>query len=176
MAARRTATKVTTNHDAIRRWVEAKGGCPAHVKGTQRGGAPGVLRVDFPGYSGVETLEKISWDEWFKAFDKKKLAFVYQPSTRFSKLVARETAIAKTSTRATPRRATEAKRATAKRAPAKRAGAKKKGATRSPVKRSATSSRGTAKRSTGSKRSSTTKRATTKRAPKRVAGKRSSSR
>ncbi|HVH41006.1 MAG TPA: hypothetical protein VM925_01645 [Labilithrix sp.] len=175
MAARRTATKVTTNHDAIRRWVEAKGGCPAHVKGTQRGGAPGVLRVDFPGYSGVETLEKISWDEWFKAFDKKKLAFVYQPSTRFSKLVARETAIAKTSTRATPRRATEAKRATAKRAATKRTGAKK-GATRSPVKRSATSSRGTTKRSAGSKRGSTAKRATAKRAPKRAAGKRRSSR
>jgi len=58
--------------------------------GTRRGN-PGVLRIDYPGYSGVDTLERISWDEWFEWFDRDKLAFLYQDkkNSRFSKLVAR---------------------------------------------------------------------------------------
>jgi hypothetical protein len=83
------SSKTTTNHAEIRRWVESKGGSPAHVKRTGKKDDPGVLRIDFPGYSGEETLAELSWDEWFRAFDANKLAFVYQPSTRFSKLVAR---------------------------------------------------------------------------------------
>jgi hypothetical protein len=50
-----------------------------------------VLRIDYPGFSGNETLERIEWDEWFDAFDKNKLAFLYQDkrNSRFSKLVNR---------------------------------------------------------------------------------------
>jgi hemerythrin superfamily protein len=90
--------KVTTEHETIREWVEARGGCPAHVKGTGRdGGDPGILRVDFPGYSGKQSLERIGWDEFFAAFDQNGLAFIYQDRTRggqpsrFSKLVSRDT-------------------------------------------------------------------------------------
>ena len=144
MAARRSSGKVTTNHEEIRRWVESKGGCPARVKGTGRGNDPGILRIDYPGFSGVESLERMAWDKWFDAFDKNNLAMIYQPTSRSSKLVARETAQAKTGTRATPRRATGAKRATAKRPAAKR-GAKKTAARGTAT---ATTSRGTAKRST----------------------------
>ena len=89
-------SKTTTDHNEIRRWVEERGGCPAHVKDTGSGDDPGILRIDFTGFSGQETLEPISWEEFFRAFDKNKLAFVYQdektsgePST-FSKLVSRE--------------------------------------------------------------------------------------
>src|ERR671922_351503 len=87
--------RTTTEHDEIRRWVEERGGRPAHVKRTgARAGDPGILRIDSPGFSGEESLEPISWDEWFKAFDQNNLAFVYQdkPDSRFSKLVARDTA------------------------------------------------------------------------------------
>ena len=51
----------------------------------------GVLRIDYPGYTGRDTLERIEWDDWFAAFDANKLAFLYQDkkNSRFSKLVAR---------------------------------------------------------------------------------------
>ena len=167
---------MTTNHDEIRRWVESKGGCPARVKSTGRGKDPGILRIDYPGFSGVETLERMSWDDWFKAFDKNNLAVLYQPSTRFSKLVTRETAAGKKSTRATPRRATGAKRATAKRTTAKR-GATKKAATRkTTARRGATAGRAPAKRTSTAKRGTATKRGTAKRPTKRGAAKRRSSR
>ena len=151
MAARRSSGKVTTNHEEIRRWVESKGGCPARVKGTGRGNDPGILRIDYPGFSGVETLERVPWDKWFDAFDKNNLAMVYQPTSRFSKLVSRETAAAKTGTRATPRRAAGAKRATGKRVAAKRPAKKTTGRRTT----TATTGRGTAKRATAAKRPAT---------------------
>ncbi len=73
-------TLVTTNHEVIRRWAEERGARPATVPGTEHGGRPGVLRFDFPGYEG-ENLKEISWDEWFKTFDERKLNFIYQEHT-----------------------------------------------------------------------------------------------
>ncbi len=82
----------TTDHDEIRQWVEARGGFPAHVRRTgSSAGDLGVLRIDYPGFSGTDTLERVSWDEWLEAFDRNKLAFLYQDKrkSRFSKLVER---------------------------------------------------------------------------------------
>jgi hypothetical protein len=65
------------------------------VKRTRSGG--GLLRIDFPGYSGAKSLEPISWDEFFERFEETNLAFLYQDKTgsgrpsRFNKLVGRET-------------------------------------------------------------------------------------
>ena len=93
-----SSSKTTTNHDEIRKWAEARGGKPATVKRTESNGEAGVLRIDFPGYSGSDSLEAISWEEFFKKFDEKQLAFLYQEKTssgeqsRFFKLVSRETA------------------------------------------------------------------------------------
>ena len=87
--------KVTTDHAEIQRWVEERGGHPARVKGTENTKGPGVLRIDYPGYSGEDTLEAISWEEFFEAFDDNNLAFLYQEETkggsesRFSKLIDR---------------------------------------------------------------------------------------
>lgn len=89
-------SKTTTDHATIRQWVEERGGSPARVKGTGNGGDPGLLRIDFPGYSGEESLEEISWDEFLRAFEDKELAFLYQEKTssgeesRFNKLVSRD--------------------------------------------------------------------------------------
>jgi hypothetical protein len=94
-------SRTTTNHDEIRKWAEARGGKPATVKSTESKGEPGVLRIDFPGYRGQDTLEEISWDAFFAKFDEKHLAFLYQDKTssgeqsRFFKLVSQETAEAK---------------------------------------------------------------------------------
>src|SRR4051794_19790154 len=88
------SSKTTTNHDAIRKWAEARGGHPATVQGTGNAGHAGVLRIDFPGYRGKQSLKEISWDEFFEKFDESDLAFVYQDKTaagkpsRFSKLVS----------------------------------------------------------------------------------------
>ena len=96
MATESAESKVTTNHDEIRRWVEARGGHPARVKDTERKGSTGLLRIDYPGYSGESSLERITWDEFFEGFDDNNLAFLYQEKTkdgkesRFSKLVNRE--------------------------------------------------------------------------------------
>jgi hypothetical protein len=87
---------VTTDHDEIRRWVEERGGHPATVRRTVgKGHQPGILRIDYPGYSGKESLEEISWDEFFDKFEEENLAFLYQDETaggdcsRFSKIIAR---------------------------------------------------------------------------------------
>jgi hypothetical protein len=90
--------KTTTDHEEIKRWVEERGGHPARVKGTDEEGSSGVLLIDYPGYSGTQTLEAISWDEFFQGFEENNLAFLYQDETkagdesRFSKLVNREPA------------------------------------------------------------------------------------
>jgi hypothetical protein len=77
-ASTRSDTRTTTDHEEIRRWVEEHGGKPARVRGTGDGGDPGILRIDFPGGTGEDQLEHISWDEWFRKFDENRLAFVYQ--------------------------------------------------------------------------------------------------
>lgn len=86
----------TTDHQTIIDWVEAREGCPAHVKATgAREGDPGILRIDYSGFSGEESLEPLDWDAWFEAFEANRLAFLYQDQTssgqqsRFSKLVRR---------------------------------------------------------------------------------------
>jgi hypothetical protein len=85
---------ITRDHDEIRNWVEDRGGLPAAVLDEQ--GEPGVLRINYPGYSGDDRLETISWEDWFEQFDDSNLAFVYQEEvstgqkSRFSKLVRAE--------------------------------------------------------------------------------------
>jgi hypothetical protein len=91
-----TKTKTTTDHDEIRRWAEAHGGKPAVVRGTGDSDDPGILRIDFPGGAGEESLEHVSWDEWFQKFDEADLAFLYQEEradgqdSTFFKLVRRD--------------------------------------------------------------------------------------
>ena len=89
--------KTTTDHNEIRRWVEERGGFPACVKGTGDQNDPGLLRIDYPGFSGEERLQKISWEEFFTKFDNENLAFLYQdePDSRFSKLIDRTSVNAK---------------------------------------------------------------------------------
>lgn len=85
----------TIDHATIQAWVEERGGRPAHVIRTGSGDDPGVLRIDFPGYTGEGTLKAMDWDDWFDAFETNQLAFLHQDTTadgrvsRFSKLVRR---------------------------------------------------------------------------------------
>ena len=89
---------VTTDHTLIRRWVEERGGQPACVRGTGDADDVGLLRIDFPGGMGAESLQPISWDEFFDKFDERKLAFLHHQPTRdggrsyFNKLIDRRSA------------------------------------------------------------------------------------
>ncbi|KAE8763572.1 hypothetical protein [Georgenia thermotolerans] len=91
-----STSRTTTDHDEIRSWVEEHDGKPASVRGTEKSGTAGVLRIDFPGGAGESDLEHISWDDWFAKFDAEQLAFLYQEQkadgsdSTFFKLVARE--------------------------------------------------------------------------------------
>ena len=85
--------QTTTDHATIRKWAEARGGRPATVKSTGSKNEQGVLRFDFGGPE--DSLEEISWDEFFAKFDESELALLYQDKTndgktsRFFKLVNR---------------------------------------------------------------------------------------
>lgn len=85
----------TTDHDAIRRWAEERGGHPATVAATREGDDAGVLRIDFESTEAAG-LERISWEQFFRTFEEARLAFLYQDRTddgstsRFFKLVRRD--------------------------------------------------------------------------------------
>lgn len=86
----------TTDHDVIKSWAQARGAVPASVEGTGGDDDAGVLRLEFPEGPGDESrLQQADWDAFFRTFEDRKLAFVYQEKTsdgstsRFNKFVAR---------------------------------------------------------------------------------------
>lgn len=96
-ATKKGVTSITTtDKEEIRKWVEARDGKPATVKGTGGNGDAGILRIDFPGGAGNDKLEPISWDEFFEKFEEQNLAFLYQDEkadgeqSYFSKFISRE--------------------------------------------------------------------------------------
>ena len=92
------ASKTTRDHDEIRQWAEERGGTPSHVISTGSKDDIGILRIDFPGFSGEGKLEPISWDDFFRKFDERNLSLLYQETTadgqksNFNKLISGETA------------------------------------------------------------------------------------
>ena len=74
-------SKTTRVHSKIREWAEARGGKPSVVT-TGGGKETTILRIDFPDADDrKENLEEISWEEFFKVFDKHGLEFLYQEHT-----------------------------------------------------------------------------------------------
>ena len=86
--------KTTTDHGEIKKWIESRKGRPSVVESTEGKDGEGILRVDFQ--EKDDNLEEIPWDEFFKTFDDRKLAFLHQDKTkdgktsRFCKFVHRE--------------------------------------------------------------------------------------
>lgn len=74
----------TQDHGEIKRWVEDRKG---HV---------GLLRIDFG--DPDESLDAVSWDEFFDTFDRNNLVFLYQektasgPKNRFDKFIDAQSA------------------------------------------------------------------------------------
>jgi hypothetical protein len=94
--ASKSSSRVLTDHDEIRRWAEERGAKPSAVRRTHSDDNTGIIRLDFPGYSGEDSLEEIEWDEWFDDFDDRNLALIVQDETangqtsNFNKLVSRD--------------------------------------------------------------------------------------
>lgn len=90
------SSHTTTDHDVIRQWAEERGGRPASVEGTASDDEAGVLRIEFR--DDDDDLDEVDWTAFFKTFDDRGLAFVYQDRTsdgavsRFNKFVRRENA------------------------------------------------------------------------------------
>lgn len=156
--ASQAGSKTTTDREEIRKWAEERGAQPSCVRGTGGKGDIGMLRLDFPGYSGEQSLEHIDWDDWFDKFEERGLALLYQDTTaageksNFNKIVSRETA-AQAGKKASAKKASSSgragaskkavgkkaagKKAAAKKAPGKKVPAKKASAKKAPVKKAA---------------------------------------
>ena len=71
----------------------SRNGRPAVVAGTEGNDGEEILRVEF---RHGDKLEDIEWEEFFKTFEDRKLAFLYQTKTadgkesRFFKFVRRD--------------------------------------------------------------------------------------
>lgn len=95
-----TLSRTTRDHNEIRKWAEARGAVPAEVRGTEKGGEPGILRFEFPDAPNRndDKLQRISWEDFFKKFDERGLELVFQETTadgarsNFNKLVRPENA------------------------------------------------------------------------------------
>jgi hypothetical protein len=96
--ASKASSRVLTDHDEIRQWAEERGARPSAVQRTHTDDNVGIIRLDFPGYSGEDTLEEIEWDEWFDKFDDNNLALIVQDETsggdksNFNKIMNRDSA------------------------------------------------------------------------------------
>jgi ferritin-like metal-binding protein YciE len=91
-------SRVLTDREEIRQWAEERGAHPSCVRGTGDKGDIGIIRLDFPGFSGEDKLEEISWDEFFEKFEERELALLVQDQTaagetsNFNKLLSKESA------------------------------------------------------------------------------------
>lgn len=85
--------ETTTDHDTIRKWADGQGGKPAAVDRTHSDDDVGIIRIMFPKapQSEHDNLVEISWEEFFREFEERELALLYDPNGRFSKIVGRDT-------------------------------------------------------------------------------------
>lgn len=77
-----TDSHITTDHDTIRKWAESRDGKPAAVAETHTGKDAGILRIMFSDEAENDGLEEVGWDEFFKTFEDRGLAFLYQDETK----------------------------------------------------------------------------------------------
>ena len=74
------STSSTTNdHKVIKAWIEEREGRPTVVEGTAGEDGEGILRIDFQ--EPDDKLKEVPWEEFFKTFDDRKLAFLHQDKT-----------------------------------------------------------------------------------------------
>ena len=95
MARSAASSRTLTEREEIHSWAEERGAKPACVRNTGDEEDIGMIRLDFPGYSGSQSLQSISWDDWFDKFEESNLALLVQDETadgetsNFNKLISR---------------------------------------------------------------------------------------
>jgi hypothetical protein len=68
--------KITTNHEAIREWIEGHDGRPAIIRGSVD--TLSGLSIVFGNDNALrQEMEEISWDEFFDTFESAHLSFRY---------------------------------------------------------------------------------------------------
>ncbi len=68
-------TQMTTDHVAIRRWVEARRGVPAQRRAARDYGA--ALQIIFPEREAPSSVMPMDWKRFFEEFERDELAFVH---------------------------------------------------------------------------------------------------
>ena len=66
----------TRDLDTIRTWAEERNGKPVKIKDQD------MIEIDFPGYSGGDRFEEISWEQWGEIFERHGLELTYQETTK----------------------------------------------------------------------------------------------
>jgi len=123
--ASRNSSRVLTDHDEIRSWAEERDARPSAVQRTHTDDSVGIIRLDFPGYSGENSLEEIEWDEWFDKFDDNNLALIVQDQTaggeksNFNKIVSRDSVESTGKSRSRGKKSTSARGSTSKKSSAR---------------------------------------------------------
>jgi hypothetical protein len=163
----KASSQVLTDHDQIQNWAEQRGAKPSCVRRTGGGDDIGMIRLDFPGYSGADSLEEVSWDEWFDKFDESNLALVVQEHTargqtsNFNKLVSRDS-VEESSSSQSSRPSARAKQST------RRNSGRKQAASRSTGTRASKTAKVQGSRSKKKAPASTSRKRTTARSTKRA--------
>lgn len=161
-------SKTTRDHEEIQRWAEERGGKPAHVKRTGSKEDIGILRIDFPGFSGEGSLEPITWDQFFEKFDDRNLSLVYQEETaggersNFNKLISGGGTTTRTKKKGSKSNTKKAGKNSRNVAAGKKSASKKKAPVKKAVKKTvakkASSKKAAAKKKTTAKKSAARKR------------------
>lgn len=76
LAAARIPERLITDHEAVMRWVRARGGEPARALHSRDGATD--LRIRFADEGADEELAVISWREFFRRFEAEALALLSQ--------------------------------------------------------------------------------------------------
>lgn len=74
----------TTNPAQIQSWCEANGYWPACLPGQRD-----RIRIGGADWAEPEELELIDWADWFAAFERRQLKFVYDPMQTWFDLQSR---------------------------------------------------------------------------------------
>ena len=157
--ARSSSSRILTDHEDIREWAESRGAKPTCVRGTGGDDDTGMIRLDFPGYSGERSLQPISWDNWFDKFEESNLALLVQDETaggdqsNFNKLINRDTATQSRGRRRQSRRVSSntSARANSGSEDRRRSTGSKRSSSRGGTQKAASSSRAAATSGTGRK-------------------------
>jgi hypothetical protein len=172
-----SASSKTTDHDEIRKWVEARGGRPSIVRtggGKGKNKSGGVLRIDFG--PKEDNLEEVTWDEFFAVFDQSHISFLHQDQTkdgkesRFSRFVEASPEDEKASGKKGDKKSDSSKKSAAKASSAK-SGEKKSATKAKSAEKSATKAKSSGKAETKAAAKSETKSSGKKGAAKSAGGK-----